>query len=99
MKVMDNCRFSLTIGLCLAGVFSRGSAAELVFHAPFDGSAVAAVASFAPIALGALSARLGTHGFELGFALMGAVTFVAALAYGAAAAFTFNADRKSADQV
>ena len=57
------------------------------------------VASFAPIALGALSARLGTRGFELGFALMGAVTFVAALAYGVAAVFTFNADRKSADQV
>ena len=44
MKVIDSCRFALTIGLCLAGVFSRGSAAELVFQAPFDGSAVAAVA-------------------------------------------------------
>ena len=51
------------------------------------------VGSFAAIVLGALSKRLGTFGFELGFALMGAVALAAALAYGAAALFTFDRDR------
>ena len=51
------------------------------------------VGSFAAILLGTLSKRLGIFGFELGFALMGAVTLIAAIAYGAAALFTFEGDR------
>ena len=51
------------------------------------------VGSFAAILLGMLSKRLGIFGFELGFALMGAVTLIAAIAYGAAALFTFEGDR------
>lgn len=53
----------------------------------------ASVGSFAAVSLGMLSKRLGVFGFELGFALMGAVALVAVLAYGAAALFTFEGDR------
>jgi len=51
------------------------------------------IGSFAALMLGALSARTGTRGFELGFALMGVVTLVAALAYAAAAVFTYERDK------
>lgn len=51
------------------------------------------VGSFAAILIGMLSKRLGIFGFELGFALMGAVTLVAAVAYGAAALFMFKGDQ------
>lgn len=51
-------------------------------------------ASFTPIALGALSAKMGTRGFEIGFALLGLLTLLAAMAYGVAALLTFNKDRQ-----
>ena len=51
------------------------------------------IGSFAAILLGTLSKCLGIFGFELGFALMGVVTLIAAIAYGAAALFTFEGDR------
>lgn len=51
-------------------------------------------ASFTPIAIGALSAKMGTRGFEFGFALLGVLTLLAAMAYGIAALLTFNKDRQ-----
>jgi len=50
------------------------------------------VGSTAPIALGALSGSMGVRGFELGFAAMAAVQFVAAVALVLAMVFTFKRD-------
>ena len=50
------------------------------------------VGSTAPIALGALSQRMGVRGFELGFASMAGVEALAVLALLAAAALTFRGD-------
>jgi len=51
------------------------------------------VGSLAPIALGALSQRLGVRGFELGFASMAAIQVLAAISLLAAARWTFGDDR------
>jgi len=50
------------------------------------------VGSTSPIALGALSEKLGIRGFELGFASMAAVQLVAVTALVLAMAFTFKRD-------
>jgi len=50
------------------------------------------IGSLAPIALGALSQRLGVRGFELGFASMAALQVIACLALVAAARWTFSRD-------
>jgi len=50
------------------------------------------VGSLAPIALGALSQRLGVRGFELGFASMAALQVLACLSLVAAAQWTFSRD-------
>lgn len=93
--------FAALLGFAL-GVFGGNmvSAVYDVMPARFRAGTVgflnvlaAFVGSFAAVFLGMLSERFGTFGFELGFALMGAVTLVAAASYGAAALFTFKYDR------
>lgn len=93
--------FAALLGFAL-GMFGSNmvSAVYDVVPARFRAGAVgflnvlaAFVGSSAAVLLGVLSTRLGTFGFELGFALMGAATLLAAISYGAAAVFTFANDQ------
>lgn len=56
------------------------------------------VGSTAPIALGALSEKMGVRGFEIGFASMAGVQLVAATALVLAMAFTFRRDYAAIEQ-
>ena len=56
------------------------------------------VGSTAPIALGALSEKMGVRGFEIGFASMAGVQLVAAAALVLAMAFTFRRDYAAIEQ-
>lgn len=51
------------------------------------------IGSLSPLLIGAMSDRMGLAGFERGFALMGGVYVVGALAMASAFFFTFNKDR------
>ena len=51
------------------------------------------IGSLSPLLIGAMSDRMGMRGFEWGFALMGGVYVVGAVAMAAAFLFTFNRDR------
>lgn len=53
------------------------------------------VCSLSPLAMGALSQRYGTRGFEIGFAGMGVLLLVGALALSVSCAFLFNRYRIS----